>query len=153
MNLTKGGVVFMKKLLKRMMVVTLFLSLCIPMYGFAKENEEVNEPVTQIQLFSGSVNYNTASTGASGTINYKNGSANFNLRADVSASFTYRLKTNMNVQVGFYNAYTGGRTVLYTGSLTSKTVSYKPSSNVTGYFYIKNMTSGTLTVSSASVSY
>lgn len=143
----------MKKILKRMMVVILILSLCIPVYGFAKETSEVDAKLAEIQPYGGSLNYSSASTGAYGTINYKRGSATFTLTAGYTASFSYKLSKSTNVQVGFYNASTGGRTVLYTGSLTSKTVSYKPSSNVTGYFYIKNMTSGTLTVSSASVSY
>lgn len=75
------------------------------------------------------------------------------LPSNTTAKFTCKFNRSAKVQIGFYNAATGTSKSLYSGTTSSKTVSYTPSSKVTGYFYIKNLSGSSLTVSSASITY
>ena len=75
------------------------------------------------------------------------------IASNTTAKFTCKFNRSAIVQIGFYNAATGTSKSLYSGTTSSKTVSYTPSSKVTGYFYIKNLSGSSLTVSSASITY
>lgn len=75
------------------------------------------------------------------------------IASNTTAKFTCNFNRSAKVQIGFYNTATGTSKSLYSGTTSSKTVSYTPSSKVTGYFYIKNLSGSSLTVSSASITY
>ena len=81
-----------------------------------------------------------------------NGS-HFTFISGFTATFKYSLNKSASVSVYFHNISTGSDTLLYTGSSTTKTVYYTPSSQVSGYFTIKNNSSGSVTISSISLNY
>lgn len=70
-----------------------------------------------------------------------------------TAKFTCNFKSSAKVKIYFYDVFTGTSKSLYSGTISSKTVSYKPSSKVAGYFYLKNLSGKSLTINSAKITY
>lgn len=135
-----------------------FITLCgliliinsTPAYAHEITPSETNS--IQINLRSTtSFGSQTISTNTIAT--YKPNNLNMSILKGDTAKFTCKFNRSAKVQIGFYNTTTGTSKSLYSGTTSSKTVSYTPSSKVSGYFYIKNLSGSSLTVSSASITY
>lgn len=111
--------------------------------------------VNNVQLFNlrSTASFTSKTISNNTTAAYKPNGSNMNIIKGTTAKFTCKFNRSAKVQIGFYNAATGTSKSLYSGTTSSKTVSYTPSSKVTGYFYIKNLSGSSLTVSSASITY
>lgn len=84
---------------------------------------------------------------------FTNNGNSFYVSAGKNINFTYRLAKNATVQVGFYNSNTGTYNALYYGTILSNTVTYSSQTSSAGYFYIYNLSNGSITVSGATVTY
>lgn len=82
---------------------------------------------------------------------FNNSGSVFVLYNGSRATFVCNFNKAAKVEMGFYNSSTGVYTKLYTGTVRKQTVTYSPKSTVRGYFYVKNLSGSSLTVSSATV--
>lgn len=82
---------------------------------------------------------------------YKDNGVNFSFLKGTRIIFSYKLNKQAKIQVGYHNSNLNTNTVLYQGTAALKTLTFIAPSSFYGYFYIKNLSGGTVTVTTCSV--
>ena len=144
----------MKRFSKIIVTVLLVVSM-ISASAMAAEPAKDNPAVATAAVQPRSVLYFSNRTVSSGgtTSFTQSGGSQFVFTGGYTAKLSYDLNRSASVSVYFHNVSTGNDTHLYTGSSTAKTVSYTPTSRVSGYFYIKNNSGSSVTISDISLTY
>lgn len=97
------------------------------------------------------ISYGSATVSSGTKINLLRNGASYTVSTASPATLSVNLNSSSKIEIGFYNTSTGTSTVLFSGTASAKSVSYKPSGYPVGHFYLINKSSGTITMTSGSL--